>query len=254
MGTKPYPCTQEGCEKSFPTPSKLRKHQMTHSDALRYGCGIEGCDSYFTKWSQLQKHNKDTHKTIPCTLCDKKVLKRNMAAHLKTHDDSRAQVHCKHDGCSKVFSTERTLAAHVQSAHMENDSQELVCNYDGCCMAFCYKHVLQRHVQNVHINSPKPRKRRKDALPQPSLVDSILGFSQTVLERVKPFACPLQGCSRRFNSQRLLRRHLKSKVHAADGIEDVEGVVAAATPVLSQEAIENQAICDLIELNLGYAR
>lgn len=74
-------------------------------DVLRYGCGIEGCNSYFAKWSQLQKHNKDTHKSIPCTLCDKNVLKRNMAAHLKTHDDSRSQVHCKHDGCSKVFST-----------------------------------------------------------------------------------------------------------------------------------------------------
>ncbi|KAG0021292.1 hypothetical protein BGZ81_009014 [Podila clonocystis] len=227
---------------------------MTHSDALRYGCGIEDCNSYFSKWSQLQKHNKDAHKTIPCTLCDKKVLKRNMDAHLKTHDDSRPQVHCKHDGCSKVFSTERTLAAHIKSAHTDKDPQELVCDYDGCGMAFHYKHVLQRHVQTIHIDPPKPRKRRKDALPQLSLVDEILGLSPTELERVMPFACPLQGCDRRFNSQRLLRRHLKSKVHAADGIEDVEGVVTAATPVLSQEAIENQAICDLIELNLGYAR
>ncbi|KAF9217073.1 hypothetical protein BGZ59_006657 [Podila verticillata] len=253
MGTKPNPCTHEGCDKSFPTPSKLRKHMMTHSDALRYGCGFEGCNSYFSKWSQLQKHNKDAHKTIPCTHCDKKILKRNMTAHLKTHDDSRPQVHCQHDGCSKVFSTKRTLATHVKLAHTDTEPQELVCDHDGCGMTFLYKHVLQRHVQTIHTNPPKPRKIRSDAI-RPSLVDSILGFSQTELERVMPFACPLQGCERRFNSQRLLRRHLKSKAHAQDAIEDVEAVITGVTPILTQEAIENQAIHDLIELNLGYGQ
>ncbi|KAF9406659.1 hypothetical protein BGZ94_003013 [Podila epigama] len=222
LGTKPYPCTHEGCDKSFPTPSKLWKHLLVHSETLRYGCGIEGCSSFFAKWSQLQKHNKDVHKSIPCLICNKKILSRNMSAHLKIHDTSRPQVNCTFEGCTRVFSTEQTLAAHV------------------------------------HLDTPKQRKARKDAI-RPNMLDSIVGFAKEDLDTLMPHVCPVPGCLRRFASLRLFRRHLKSKQH--DGVEfeevseqdsenDLLDDDEFSDPTDFEKLEENKTLQDLIELTV----
>ncbi|KAG0051444.1 hypothetical protein BGZ83_003782 [Gryganskiella cystojenkinii] len=248
-GRKPYPCPQEGCEMSFQTPSKLRKHQLVHSGEKRYACGAEGCGAYFSKWSQLQQHNKTSHKSMPCSTCGKMVLKRNITAHMKIHDSSRTRVPCSHEGCTKVFSTERTLATHVKTAHAqkaESEEGRFKCEYEDCLKNFEYKHVLERHVKRIHINPTLRRKKRSDALDS-SLVDSLLGFSKEDVRAKLPFACQVPGCQARYSRQQLLDRHLASLAH-----QDVDSLAFLEEMGDLEEAsarYEDEEIRNTIDMN-----
>ncbi|KAI7820618.1 hypothetical protein BC939DRAFT_530440 [Gamsiella multidivaricata] len=243
-GCKPYPCTYEGCEMSFQTPSKLQKHQLGHSDVLRYACGYPGCGSYFTKWSLLQKHTKLCHKSIPCSVCGKMVPKSNMKAHVKTHDASRPVVPCTYEGCTKVYSTEYTLATHIKSMHNKDpDAPKFKCEYDGCNVGYEYKHVLERHIQRVHLGPKIPRKKRSDAIISSGPLDDLLGFTQTDVVDKLPYACNILGCERRYTTERLLRRHLRSQEHRT-------GDTTGAEAIQSMEEAENQAIRDIIDMSL----
>ncbi|KAF9354918.1 hypothetical protein BGX34_010760 [Mortierella sp. NVP85] len=242
-GRKPYPCTHEGCVMSFSTPSKLRKHQLVHSDALRYKCPQPGCDGSFAKWSLLQKHNMIHHKCIPCSICKKSVLKRNMNAHIKTHDASRPVVPCKHAGCTKVFSTEWTLATHVKAVHEKPAGEpKFKCEYEGCDKGFEFKHVLERHVARIHVN-PEPRKKRSDAIESSGILDDLVGFTEEDANNKLPFACTIPGCERRYKTERMLKRHLNSRQHQT-------GKITGPDMILSMDDFENQAIRDLIIMNL----
>ncbi|KAF8940958.1 hypothetical protein BGZ58_003690 [Dissophora ornata] len=244
-GRKPYPCTHEGCDKSFQTPSKLRKHQLVHSDALRYGCGYPGCETYYSKWSLLQKHAKACHKSMACSVCGKMVLRNNMNAHIKIHDSTRPVVPCTYDECTKVFSTERTLATHIETVHLKSPSApKFKCDRDGCDKGFGFKHVLERHVRQVHLTPNYPRKKRSDAIESSGVLDDMLGFTEEDAEVKMPFACPVSDCERRFISERMMKRHLNGKEHRT-------GDVTGADAIKSMEDAENWAIRDMIEMHLG---
>ncbi|CAO3564568.1 unnamed protein product [Mortierella alpina] len=241
-GRKPYPCTHEGCIMSFQSPSKLRKHHLVHSDVNRYGCGVPGCETFFSKWSLLQKHNKTCHKSAPCPVCRKTVLNKTLRAHMKIHDTSRPQVICTAEGCSKVFSTERTLAAHVKTAHPAPEcAPDFKCEYPGCGKTFSYKHVMERHQKRIH-EEPKPRKKRRDAI-EGTFMDAIVGFTADDTEAILPFACVVPGCTRRYTTEKLLQRHLTSQAHE---IGDITGMDAKQ----SMAEAENQSIRDMIDLHI----
>ncbi|KAG0235103.1 hypothetical protein BGX31_004354 [Mortierella sp. GBA43] len=241
-GRKPYPCAHEGCDKSFQTPSKLRKHQLVHSEEMRYRCEEPGCAGAFTKWSVLQKHNKTHHKCVPCRICGKSVLKRNMNAHLKTHDALRPVIPCKHPGCTKVFSTEWTLSTHVKTTHEKPEgTPTFKCEYEGCDKGYEFKHILERHVERVHTN-PTARKKRSDAI-ESTVIDDLVGFTEMQTMTALPFSCTIPGCERRYASDRMLRRHLNSREHRT-------GHLKGSEVIQSMNDFENQAIRDMIIMNL----
>ena len=54
----------EFCQKSFPTPSKLQRHQLVHSGAKPFSCTV--CEKGFTQRVHLNSHKKLTHaQTMP---------------------------------------------------------------------------------------------------------------------------------------------------------------------------------------------
>ncbi|KAK5799523.1 hypothetical protein F5H01DRAFT_356269 [Linnemannia elongata] len=244
-GRKPYPCPAEGCDKSYQTPSKLRKHSLQHSQTKRYACAYPGCGEYFIKWSLLQKHTKIDHKTTQCDICGKAILKRNLSAHIKIHDVSRPEVPCTVEGCQKVFSTERTLATHVKASHPSpSGPPQFKCEYEDCGQAFSFKHVLERHIHNRHTNPKMKRKKRSDAL-EFDVIDALAGFDDEDEVTKVPFACQVPGssCNRRFTTEALLKRHLKSRAHAT-------GEVTGLAVLRAMEQDENRAIQDMIALHL----
>ncbi|KAG0380895.1 hypothetical protein BGX24_003369 [Mortierella sp. AD032] len=247
-GRKPYPCTADGCDRSFQTPSKLRKHALSHSESKRYACAYPGCGEYFTKWSLLQKHTKINHKTTQCGTCGKDVLKRNLSAHTKIHDISRSEVPCTVEGCQKVFSTERTLATHIKVSHPDDSGPpQFKCEYKDCGQSFSFKHVLERHIRNTHTNPKATRKQRSDAL-ELDAIDILAGFDDEDEMIKMPFACQVPGCNRRYTTEALLKRHLKSRAHRNE--KGGSGKVVGLAVLQAMEQEENLAIQDMIALHL----
>ncbi|KAF9906292.1 hypothetical protein EC991_000780 [Linnemannia zychae] len=245
-GRKPYPCTVDGCDKSFQTPSKLRKHSMSHSEAKRYACAYPGCGEYFSKWSLLQKHTTVSHKTTQCETCGKNILKRNLTPHMKIHDAFRPEVPCPVEGCQKVFSTQRTLTTHIKVSHPDDlGPPQFKCDYKDCGQAFSFKHVLERHIRNIHTNPKTSRKRRGDALDF-DVIDELAGFDNEDEITKMPFACQVPGCNRRYTTEFLLRRHLKSRAHKSKKDSKVTGL----SVLQAMDQVENQAIRDMIALHL----
>ncbi|KAF9133422.1 hypothetical protein BGX30_012294 [Mortierella sp. GBA39] len=198
---------------------------------------------YFTKWSLLQKHTKINHKMTQCDTCGKAVLKRNLSAHTKIHDTSRPEVPCTAEGCQKVFSTERSLATHMKASHPSGLPQ-FKCEYDDCGQAFSFKHVLERHIRNRHTNPKTKRKKRSDAL-EFDVIDALAGFDDEDEVTKMPFACQVPGsdCNRRFTTEALLKRHLKSRAH-------LTGEVTGLEMLRAMEQDENRTIQDIIALHL----
>ncbi|KAF9123397.1 hypothetical protein BGW39_009002 [Mortierella sp. 14UC] len=165
---------------------------------------------------------------------------------MKIHDASRPEVPCTIEGCQKVFSTERTLATHIKVSHPDaSGPPQFKCDYKDCGQSFSFKHVLERHIRNIHTNRKAARKRRSDALDFDA-IDELAGFDDEDEATKLPFACQLPGCNRRYTTEALLRRHLKSRTHRGKKGSKVTGL--AVLEAMDQE--ENQAIQDMIALHL----
>ncbi|KAG0368825.1 hypothetical protein BGZ54_001079 [Gamsiella multidivaricata] len=210
---KPYVCTWEGCFKRFKKHRKLKTHVcMVHEGCKPYPCTYEGCEMSFQTPSKLQKHQLG------------------------------------HSGMSSSESTssssEYTLATHIKSMHNKDpDAPKFKCEYDGCNVGYEYKHVLERHIQRVHLGPKIPRKKRSDAIISSGPLDDLLGFTQTDVVDKLPYACNILGCERRYTTERLLRRHLRSQEHRT-------GDTTGAEAIQSMEEAENQAIRDIIDMSL----
>lgn len=67
----PYPCSHQGCNKSFSTNDQRRNHEATHTDERKYVCDWPGCGAKFRHATSLSTH-KYTHtgeKPYVCWIC-----------------------------------------------------------------------------------------------------------------------------------------------------------------------------------------
>jgi hypothetical protein len=55
---KVYECGQNGCEKTFPSKSRLRRHQMIHSGKKPFKCLYSNCDKCFSRRDNMMQHYK----------------------------------------------------------------------------------------------------------------------------------------------------------------------------------------------------
>ncbi|KAG0225600.1 hypothetical protein BGW41_004611, partial [Actinomortierella wolfii] len=212
-GTKPYVCDHEGCAKDFMTPSKLRKHQLTHSETRRYECGYLDCNQVFNKWSILQKHVTEVHKKIPCPICAQPFLRKNMGTHIQTHSSVQARYPCPYEDCTKSFSSNPNRKKHIQTAHEK--SKAFKCVFEGCGKIFQWKHVLQKHTHTIHLSPLKKRKKRSDAIVLTE-IEELIGPTEERYRELRPIACAVSTCQQRFSTWKLMERHLLSKAHEED--------------------------------------
>lgn len=188
-GKLPYPCTEDGCERVFATPSKLRKHLLWHSwGDDRYVCLEGNCagKESFDKFSQLQKHMKAVHPPSPkeCEECGRRFrTSSGLRKHVQTHESvaaDRKRFECEFASCIAAFTSRSNLRSHIRSKH----TQPNAFGCPTCGQSFSYLVVLQRHMRSIHNVSPAASRRRGAADTRSDACRST-SWSQTAQRRIE---------------------------------------------------------------------
>ena len=58
---RPFPCTYEGCNKTFCAREELMQHEKSHPAQSLHPCEHQSCEKIFTKPSELQRHYCEEH-------------------------------------------------------------------------------------------------------------------------------------------------------------------------------------------------
>jgi len=137
-----YHCDEKGCGKAFYSEQCLIIHKRKHSGELPFTCSY--CGNRYISAHTLAQHEKASHlqtEDAECEICKKKVRKRYLTAHIKTHSEFKG-LPCKF--CNKEYPTIGSLTRH-EKIHM--DVKEHKCRFCGKC--FVQKANMQAH-ERIH--------------------------------------------------------------------------------------------------------
>ena len=116
---KPFMC--DLCGQSFALKNTLTYHVNSHTNAKPYKCRF--CGKGFNNHSGLRQHSmshtgyvSELH-PVPCKLCGKCVIGRNLKRHMLTHTSLRP-FPCKI--CNKTFRHRGNLSYHMSHSHKSN--------------------------------------------------------------------------------------------------------------------------------------
>lgn len=194
-GSKPFPCTYDGCEKRFALGHQLKRHLLVHEKEPK------------VKAPKVKARSVKIPRTFVCGECDfQTVNKRELTSHQKAkHSPSKAKagpiaVH-ECEECQKVFSKKSALITHINTVHL--DLRPFECPV--CQSSFGYKAILQRHMKSMHDIEKEKEPTEEEIAQESEEVPLALSLSAMTYEAERPFSC--DGCRRRFFRQYDLDRH-----------------------------------------------
>ncbi|WVW86429.1 hypothetical protein I302_108477 [Kwoniella bestiolae CBS 10118] len=221
-GTKPYPCSHEGCDQSFKMKAHLKAHEKTH-DPNRYTCSHPSHGTEFPSfpvWSALQTHIHTAHPPIcPHLECNGRTFKNagRLKDHLKVHAEQavdKAALAVKQpegetpqiiaDGLSRR--AKRRRISELNAGEDGGSSPKLRrvmsgeagkdwwCEEDGCEKRFKTKFALEAHRKAIHL-------------------------------ALRPHVCPIEGCDKSYPHRANLNRHIAthSRPTTPSGTKDDNG-------------------------------
>lgn len=143
-----YPCTY--CDKTFPYPSVLKLHIVTHTKEKTHKCSI--CSQAFMYSKDLFSHYKDAHPTeygkvdskpYACSSCDKVFSQlKNLKVHEAVHGKEKKY---KCEACSQGFTNMTNLNMHKKQDH-PGLNKPYRCKI--CDKRFKQQVSMERHVDN----------------------------------------------------------------------------------------------------------
>jgi len=159
-----YVCEVEGCGQRFNRPCRLESHMRSHNKERPFACPNEGCHKSFPRKDHLQRHLKNSHeepvRNFACDWegCDKAFTSNGR---LQRHRDiHESKFYCSgHPPCKEAFRKQKTLDAHIQTAHLE--AKAYPCTYvdaesgERCAHGYQTEASLRRHMEKVHENETK---------------------------------------------------------------------------------------------------
>lgn len=187
---RPFKCTQENCNKAYPTKGGLTIHQMTHDpNRPTYPCDL--CDKTFFDKKAFVDH-KNVHAGIRPYACDfcSATFVRSAAwlAHRRTHTKEKPY---KCSDCQASFAQHSTLVQHKRT---HTGEKPYTCS--SCDQTFSRAHHLTTH-ELTHTGEfpfmctfPEcDRRFRRDS-------DRVSHFRTHTGE--KPYQCDFEDCDARF--------------------------------------------------------
>ena len=230
-----YECTAPGCDRRFPSMSKLAQHGRTHDDQ-RYTCPLrhdkpptDGARLLshdpagpwaFPTWTKLQHHMREMHPP-QCPICSRIFASRdNLRQHARIHNERADGFECTWNGCGLAFSSRYALTTHIGRVH--RGERPFQC--ETCDQSFGYRQVLDKHAAKCHQKCSPDGAGAASNEPYLPHVSLLVGQKRP-LRRV--LHCPWgseigdkdESCPLRYTRLYDLRRHLAS-AHALSLTDD----------------------------------
>ena len=199
-----FVCNRKGCDKSFVTGTRLRRHLAAHEGREKYMCTVDGCEQTFRKHSTLQRHITADHEGQTSYVCE------------KIGDDGHI--------CGAELETAGKLQVHEDRVHGGEKYWCTVCGVEdpeadamtstNPAIAFATYAALQVHNKEAHpptcsecgYTCSRPRELR--------IHKDIQHGGQDISER-QSHACTVDDCGRRFTRKSNLDTHLRT-VHKGE--------------------------------------
>ncbi|XP_008805822.2 transcription factor IIIA-like [Phoenix dactylifera] len=241
--------TCQECGASFRKPAHLKQHMQSHSLERPFSCPLDDCHLSYRRKDHLTRHLLQHQRKLfacPVENCNRRfAIKSNMGRHVKEiHEDvspceGEKQYICQEAGCGKAFKYASKLQKH-EDTHVKLDCVEIVCSESGCMKTFTNAECLKAHIQSWHQYVQcevcgtqylkKNLKRHQCMHEGGSMMERIkcsfkgcqYTFSnrsnlnqhiKAIHQELRPFACRIPGCGKRFPYRHVRDKHEKSGVH-----------------------------------------